>query len=162
MNSAVKPHYSHFGNYNNFIYTKPMLLLSDTSCSTLKFALLSVRSISNESFILNNFICSATLGFIFLTETWLQPDAFLCQSLALLHMILFIAQAKRSGCGGSLLAVFNKCLNASKSLCPTIQVLTFKCVILALYVQYLFTYSLSPRCFQWHLGLSLITYAIQF
>lgn len=40
---------------------------------TVKAVLLNVRSVGNKTFILQDFIVSQNLDFLFLTETWLEP-----------------------------------------------------------------------------------------
>ena len=39
-------------------------------------ALLNVRSLSNKTFVLNDFILTANLDFMFLTESWLQTNDY--------------------------------------------------------------------------------------
>ena len=41
-------------------------------CETIKTALLNIRSLGNKSFLINDFITSHNLDFLFLTETWLD------------------------------------------------------------------------------------------
>lgn len=42
----------------------------------LRMALINARSLSNKSFILNDFFTTNSLDFLFVTETWLKPDEF--------------------------------------------------------------------------------------
>ena len=42
--------------------------------STLKLALLNVRSLAGKSFLINDFITEHNLDFMFLTETWLDQN----------------------------------------------------------------------------------------
>lgn len=42
------------------------------SLTTVKLALLNVRSLSNKSFLINDLICMHSLDFMLLTETWLD------------------------------------------------------------------------------------------
>lgn len=40
----------------------------------LKMALINTRSVTNKTFLLNDFFSSNNLDFLFITETWLTPD----------------------------------------------------------------------------------------
>lgn len=55
-------------NQRLFINTSPNL----STANNLKMALINARSISNKTFILNDFISSRKLDFMFVTETWLN------------------------------------------------------------------------------------------
>lgn len=74
-------------------------------------ALLNVRSLTNKTFILNDFILSADLDFMFLTETWLQPTD--CSQLVEAcppHSECF-NQPRVSGRGGGIACVYRKNFN---------------------------------------------------
>jgi hypothetical protein len=75
-----------------------------------KMALLNVRSLSNKTFILNDFIFSAELDFMFLTcfESWLQPGDH-CKLIELCPPDFdCISQPRVFGRGGGLVTVYKK------------------------------------------------------
>ena len=73
-----------------------------------KMALLNVRSLSNTTFILNDFIFSAELDFMFLTESWLQPGDH-CKLIELCPPDFdCISQPRVFGRGGGLVTVYKK------------------------------------------------------
>ena len=47
---------------------------TDNAPSTLKLALLNVRSLAGKTFLINDFIIKHKLNFLFLTETWLDRE----------------------------------------------------------------------------------------
>ncbi len=59
-------------NKNNLTYMKYRVLVSSSPATPCNMALLNVRSLSNKTFILNDFISSFHLDFLFLMETWLK------------------------------------------------------------------------------------------
>lgn len=73
----------------------------------LKLALLSVRSLADKSFLINNLITSHNLDFMLLTETWLDSitgAAALSESVPARFNFMNVARADRKG--GGLAALF--------------------------------------------------------
>ncbi|KAK0142789.1 hypothetical protein N1851_019280 [Merluccius polli] len=76
--------------------------------TTLRMSLFNVRSLSNKTFILNDFISSENLDLMFLTETWLQgADCNQLVELCPPHYECF-NQPRVSGRGGGLVCVYKK------------------------------------------------------
>ena len=65
----------HTANLTNLISiaSKPKTTLKPIN-NTIRMALLNVRSLNNKSFLVNDFITTSKLDFMFLTETWLEQN----------------------------------------------------------------------------------------
>ncbi|XP_013859206.1 RNA-directed DNA polymerase from mobile element jockey [Austrofundulus limnaeus] len=90
-------------------------------CKTTKLALLNVRSLTNKTFIMNDFFCSNSLDFMFLTETWLSPGELSVFSELLPVDCTFFNTPRLSGRGGGVLTVFKKLWN-----CRLLQAAAFQ------------------------------------
>lgn len=92
-------------------------------------ALFNVRSLSSKTFILNDFILSANLDFMFLTESWLQMNDY--SQLAELCPPQYdcFSQPRVSGRGGGLVSVYRKNFKCHQVRCDefnSFEVLTLK------------------------------------
>lgn len=100
-------------NHNNLI----QVTHSATNISpavTAKMALLNVRSLSNKTFILNNFITSLDLDFLLLTEIWLTNEEHtLFHELCPLNYKYF-SKPRLSGRSGGIAVVFKECFICSE------------------------------------------------
>ena len=96
-------------NTNNLHLIQTNTLPTRTpTATTFRMSLFNVRSLSNKTFILNDFISSENLDFMFLTETWLQyADCSQLVELCPPHYECF-NQPRVSGRGGGLVCVYKK------------------------------------------------------
>ncbi len=98
-------------NFGNITLLKHAPLSSRRSActTTAKMALVNARSISNKSFILNDFFTSHSLDFLFITETWLKHgDLMPLVEIAPLDCAFF-SSPRASGHGGGVATIFRSC-----------------------------------------------------
>ena len=76
--------------------------------TTLKLALINARSVSNKTFILQDFFSSHNLDFLFLTETWLKCNDNVVMNAMCPTNCKYISDPRPSGRGGGLAAVFKQ------------------------------------------------------
>ena len=86
---------------------------------TLRMALINVRSLSNKSFILNDFFLSRELDYMFLTETWLQTGDFIPFSELLPPDCTFFNSPQTTGKGGGIASVFKSVFHCGQLLSDT-------------------------------------------
>lgn len=77
-----------------------------TSSTTLKMALVNARSLSNKTFILNDFFISHALDVLFVTETWLKNGDQSSLSELSPSDCSFYNTPRPSGHGGGLATIF--------------------------------------------------------
>ncbi|KAI2642381.1 hypothetical protein H4Q32_025373 [Labeo rohita] len=75
---------------------------SSSENTPLKCALLNVRSLSNKGYIIRDLIIDRELDFIFLTETWQQPNDFSLLNEAAPPGFVYKSQPHGTGRGGGL------------------------------------------------------------
>lgn len=83
--------------YNGQVPTK-----SITEISPVKFAFINAHSVANKTFILNDFITSHELDFLFVTETWLSVGDLSPFTDLYPPQWGFLSSLSISGCGGGL------------------------------------------------------------
>ena len=76
-------------------------------CS-VHMALINTRSLTNKTFILNNFFITHDLDFLLLTETWLKPSENSAFSELLPPGCSFFSTPRAAGRGGGLAAIFKE------------------------------------------------------
>lgn len=91
-------------------------------------ALINARSLVNKTFLLNDFITSAGLDVLFVTETWLQPGDLTPLSELLPHDFAFKNTPRETGRGGGVAFIFK-----TKYLCRTLPMNAFHSFELQLY-----------------------------
>lgn len=74
--------------------------------STVKMALINIRSLNNKTFILKNFFSAHTLDFLLLTETWQKPGDVSAFSELLPPSCSFFSCPRATGRGGGVASVF--------------------------------------------------------
>ncbi len=99
-----------FTNLRHLEYVSSGALSGITTSSTItqppvKMALVNARSLSNKTFILNDFFTSHAMDFLFVTETWLKNGDISSRELSPLDCSLY-STPKPSGHGGGLATVF--------------------------------------------------------
>ena len=103
-NRTREPHIKRGRNLDNFS-TVPRLAPSikkPTSNCTIQLALLNVCSLSNKTFLINDFISVYNLDFMFLTETWLvegSSEAILIESAPQDFSFMHAPRINRKGGG---------------------------------------------------------------
>ena len=114
-------------NHNNLIsiklsaaYPDPSVLNPGTSLHTstaaaTQMSLINVRSLSNKSLILNDFILTHNLDFLFLTETWQRPGDVSSFSELCPPNFKFLNSPRTTGRGGGLAMVFKENFNCKLS-----------------------------------------------
>lgn len=82
-------------------------------------ALINARSLVNKTFLLNDFIMSAGLEVLFVTETWLKPGDLTPFSELLPHDYAFINTPSETKRGGGLTLISKKqsCMPVSTREC---------------------------------------------
>lgn len=99
-----------------------------------KLALANARSVVNKTFILNDFIMSHELDFLFLSETWLKVGDSSPLSELLPEGYVCFNSPRLSGRGGGLMTIYKKLLNASCSRLYYRRVLNYNCLKLQLQI----------------------------
>ncbi|XP_032366676.1 LOW QUALITY PROTEIN: uncharacterized protein LOC116685831 [Etheostoma spectabile] len=92
-------------------------------------ALINVRSLTNKTFILNDFFTTHDLDFLLLTETWLKPGENSAFSELLPPGCSFVSTPRAAGRGGGLAAIFKDSFR-----CRTITANNFSSFELQLFV----------------------------
>ncbi len=72
-------------------------------------ALLNARSIVNKTFLINDFILSRGLDFLFVTETWLNVDEIDPLFEMAPESFNFLSTPREKGRGGGVATIFKKC-----------------------------------------------------
>ncbi len=72
-------------------------------------ALMNARSIVNKTFLINDFILSRGLDFLFVTETWLNVDEIYPLFETAPESFNFLSTPREKGRGGGLATIFKKC-----------------------------------------------------
>lgn len=88
---------------------------NNNASSTLKLALLNVRSLAGKRFLINDFIIEHKLDFMFLTETWLDQNnsaAVLIESTP--PNFSFMSEARMHKKGGGVAILFNDSLQCKQ------------------------------------------------
>ena len=86
-------------------------------------ALLNVRSITNKTFLLNDFFTSRKLDFMFLTETWLREGDLAPFSELLPPGCGFLSSPRTTGKGGGLASVFKSTFHVQQCLFTALKLL---------------------------------------
>ncbi|KAK7918616.1 hypothetical protein WMY93_009900 [Mugilogobius chulae] len=86
---------------------------SSTGRTPLRLALLNTRSMSNKTFLLNDFFVSRDLDYMFLTETWLHVGECSAFSELLPNGCSYFSSPRTSGKGGGLATVFQCCQSST-------------------------------------------------
>lgn len=86
---------------------------SSSENTPLKCALLNVRSLSNKGYIIRDLIIDRELDFIFLTETWQQPNDFSLLNEAAPPGFVYKSQPRGTGRGGGLAMFYREKLKVS-------------------------------------------------
>ncbi len=111
----AKTHYEdgnvNFTNLRRLEYVSSGVLSGITTSSTIpqppvKMALVNARSLSNKTFILNDFFTSHALDFLFVTETWLKNGDISSLGELSPSDCSFYSTPRPSGHGGGLATVF--------------------------------------------------------
>ena len=76
-------------------------------CS-VHMALINTKSLTNKTFILNDFFTTHDLDFLLLTETWLKPGEYSTFSELLPPGCSFFSTLRAAGRGGGLAAIFKE------------------------------------------------------
>ena len=82
---------------------------------TLDLALLNVRSVTNKTFLLNDFFTSRKLDFMFLTETWLREGELSPFTELLPPGCSFFSSPRTTGKGGGLASIFKSTFHCLQS-----------------------------------------------
>lgn len=98
---------AHVVNLRHPKYVSPGVTPGITSSSTtVKMTLVNARSLSNKSFILNDFFTSHSLDFLFVTETWLKNGELSALGELSPSDCSFYSTPRPSGHGGGLATIF--------------------------------------------------------
>lgn len=102
-----------FVNHRSLEYVPLRALLEATTSSatvqsSVKMALVNARSLSNKTFIMNNFFSSHALDFLFVTETWQKPDDHSSLGELSPSDCSFYSSPGPNGPGGGLATIFKK------------------------------------------------------
>ena len=106
---------------------------SSTAEPTLRLALINARSITNKTFILNDFFTSRNLDFMFLTETWLRAGEFTAFAELLPPDCTFINTPRITGKGGGLASVFKSSFRCRQT--PSNSFSSFELQLFEIHVQ---------------------------
>lgn len=78
----------------------------------LTLAVMNVRSLSNKTFILNNYFTESNLDFLLLTGTWLIPDDLSLFTDLLPQDCGFLNTLRITSRGGGLASIFKKSITS--------------------------------------------------
>lgn len=103
--------------------------LSVNGDSTLRLALINARSLANKTFLLNDFITSRELDFMFLIETWLNAGELTPFSELFPPRCDFLSSPRTTGKGGGLASVFKSvfhCREITVDACNSFELQLFE------------------------------------